>query len=264
MSSAPPRSTFDVASFEQALGPVARRFQLEALAECDSTNTRLMARAEAGAASGSVLVADRQTAGRGRRGRNWHSAPTRSLVFSLLWRFPRGSMPDALSLAVGLALVRAVADLGVAAPAVKWPNDLLCQGRKLSGVLIDLQPGQPHSAVIGIGVNLSLPDDLPDDVAATAIGLDSLLPRSVSREGLLATLLSHLAQTLDSYVQEGFAGLRDEWQACHALHGKPVAVSGAENICGTCTGVGARGELLVATDDGMHSVLSGDVSLRAA
>src|SRR4051812_31746672 len=103
---------FDIAACTSALGKEAYAFQLDAVAECDSTNTQLMPRAEYGAASGSVLIADHQTAGRGRRNRTWISSPEHSLTFSLLWRFPSNSAaPEALSLAVGLGLQRALASL---------------------------------------------------------------------------------------------------------------------------------------------------------
>jgi len=255
---------FDLAQCERALGPLSGQFKLSALAECDSTNTQLMQRAETGVITGSVLVADLQTAGRGRRGRVWHSAPGESLVFSLLWRLPKGRMPDALSLAVGLGLVRAVAELGVVDPRVKWPNDIFCDGRKLAGVLIDLQPGQLQSAVIGVGINLGLPPGLPSDIAAVSVGLNTLLPQKLSRESLLALVLKHLARVLDQYEREGFAALREEWQTAHALQDRAVNVSGAEYLNGICSGVGERGELLVQTAEGLRRVLSGDVSLRPA
>ena len=254
----------DLALCEGALGPLSGRFTLHALAECDSTNTQLMRLAETGAATGSVLIADLQTAGRGRRGRVWHSAPDQSLVFSLLWRLPKDRMPEALSLVVGMGLMRAVAELGVIDPKVKWPNDIVCDGRKLAGVLIDLQPGQLQSAIIGIGINLGLPLGLPEDIAAASVGLDELLPRKSSREVLLAIALKHLARVLDQYERDGFAALRDEWQQVHALHGRNVNVSGGETLSGICTGVGERGELLVKTTQGLRQVLSGDVSLRPA
>jgi BirA family biotin operon repressor/biotin-[acetyl-CoA-carboxylase] ligase len=173
-------------------------------------------------------------------------------------------MPDALSLAVGLGLVRAVAELGVVDPRVKWPNDIFCDGRKLAGVLIDLQPGQLQSAVIGVGINLGLPPGLPSDIAAVSVGLNTLLPQKLSRESLLALVLKHLARVLDQYEREGFAALREEWQTAHALQDRAVNVSGAEYLNGICSGVGERGELLVQTAEGLRRVLSGDVSLRPA
>lgn len=258
-------SGFDLAACSAALGAAADSFQLQALDECDSTNTRLLQQAEAGAASGTVLLAERQSAGRGRLQRVWISSPGHSLTFSLLRRFdPASSAPEALSLAVGLGLQRGLAVAGVTA-AVKWPNDILCQGRKLAGVLIEVQSGDIKSVVIGVGINLRLPPDMPVEITANAIALDALLPRLPTREQLLATLLTQLGATLRRYEIEGFAALREEWQARHAYQGKEVRISGgATDSEGVCTGVTERGELLLNTASGVRRITSGDLSLRPA
>ncbi|MEK7738086.1 MAG: biotin--[acetyl-CoA-carboxylase] ligase, partial [Pseudomonadota bacterium] len=110
---------------------------MDILAECDSTNSRLLSLAETGAAAGSVLATERQTGGRGRRGRSWLSASGDSLTFSLLWRFQPNRSLSGLSLAVGVAVARALEALGVRGITLKWPNDVLLNGRKLAGVLIE-------------------------------------------------------------------------------------------------------------------------------
>ncbi|GAB2181267.1 hypothetical protein DLREEDagrD3_14900 [Denitratisoma sp. agr-D3] len=255
-------ATFQIDRLALALGAASCRFDVDAVAECDSTNTQLLARAEAGAPSGSVLVADRQSAGRGRRGRPWLSAPGDSLTFSLLWRFPADSpAPAGLSLAVGLALAQGLESLGIAGIALKWPNDLLLRGLKLGGVLVELQPGQLRSAVIGIGINLHLPPDLPDDVRGIATALD----RSgfvAAREWVLAALLTSLQRTLDTYAVTGFAELRQDWAARHAHQGRLVRISGGTETEGICLGVDGEGALLLQTETGLRTVVSGDVSLR--
>ena len=160
-----------IAAIASALGPLARRFDVDVLDTCASTNAELLARAETGAASGTVLVANEQTAGRGRRGRSWIASPGDSLTFSLLWRFAPGTAPAGLSLAVGLAVARALQKVGAGDTALKWPNDILRNRRKLGGILVELLPGAPHAAVIGIGINLHLPADLPADVRAASAAL---------------------------------------------------------------------------------------------
>lgn len=258
-------SAFNAAACNAALGTNANTFQLNVLAECDSTNTQLMQLAESGASSGTVMVAERQTAGRGRRERVWVSSPQHSLTFSLLWRFPlASSAPEALSLAVGLGLQHAFFALG-AKVAVKWPNDILCNGRKLAGVLIEAQPGDLKSVVIGIGINLHLPPDLAPEVARNAISLDEVLPQMPTQELLLATVLQQLAIVFNRYEAEGFAGLRDDWQARHAFQNREVRISGGhEEVQGICLGVTDRGELLINSAAGVRRVISGDVSLRPA
>ena len=151
----------DPVRLKPLLGGLASRFDVDALAEGSSSNDLLMARTSegAGASSGSVLVVDRQTAGRGRRGRSWASSPDSSLTFSLLWRFEGGVERLAgLSLAVGVALVRAVSAFGVSGAALKWPNDILLNGGKLAGILVELTSARRRmGSVFRIGINLSLP-----------------------------------------------------------------------------------------------------------
>ena len=215
-----------------------------------------------------VVVADSQSAGRGRRNRQWISSPLDSLTFSLLWRFPgHSNAPEALSLVVGLALQRALQALG-ATTTVKWPNDILCASRKLAGVLIETQPGDIKSAVIGIGLNLRLPPDMPDEIARNAIALDEALPAASAtpaKEVVTATLLSHLSAMLSHYETQGFASLRHEWQMRHAFDGREVVVTGGSgDVAGICEGVSDTGELLVRSGGVVRRVLSGDVSLRLA
>lgn len=263
-SHADSHSTLDLSAVIAALGGTACRFDIDALASCDSSNSRLLARAESGAPSGTVLVADQQTAGRGRRGRTWHGSPGDSLTFSLLWRFPpESSAPTALSLTVGLALARAMTGLGAADVRLKWPNDLLCHGRKLGGILIELQPGALRTAIIGIGINLHLPHDLPQEVAATAISLAEGGAVTPTRAIVLAACLQHLCAVLDDYAANGFAPLQNEWQAKHAWQGEQVVISGAsESMQGICRGVDTEGGLLLETASGLRRIVSGDVSLR--
>lgn len=257
-----PESPLAIAAVAAALGPLAARFDVDVLAECDSTNARLLARAEAGAPSGTVIAAEVQTAGRGRMGRTWHSAPGDSLTFSLLWRFPRGIQLGGLSLAVGVALAETLAGLGVAGVALKWPNDVLREGRKLAGVLIELVSGAPHHAVIGVGLNLRLPADLPGEVRALAAALD----REIDRNELLARLLGALHQVLTEFAEGGFVALRDRWLDRCAHVDAPVRIVSefAVPVAGRCLGVDVDGALMIETPVCVQRVLSGDVSLRPA
>ena len=304
---------FSVPAIAAALGGAACRFDIDVLAECGSTNAELLARAARGAPSGTVIVAERQTAGRGRMGREWIAAPGDSLTFSLLWRFPPATPLSGLSLAIGVAVARALEKVGrplaaegaprsggvatasgmrdaelrsadaasastVASPRagpllhasaspgdtapiqLKWPNDVLRDGRKLGGILIELQSNT--AAVIGIGLNLRLPAAMPDDVRAGAAALD--LPPDPNT--LLATVLAELLAVLDAFAAGGFAALREEWLARHAWTGRPVRVLAphAVPIDGICAGVGDDGALLLETQTGTQRILSGDISLRLA
>lgn len=257
----------DPARLKPLLGTLAVRFDVDALAEASSSSDLLLERAAHGAGSGSVLVVDRQTAGRGRRGRHWASAPAASLTFSLLWRFDGGIERLAgLSLAVGVAVVRALAVLGVDGAALKWPNDVLLSGRKLAGILVELSSERRGMvAVIGIGLNLQPPPDAAAlDVPAAALA--DALPAVPERHALLAQLLLELAPLLDRFAGDGFAALRDEWLRLHAWQDLPVRVlrDGRVELEGICRGADADGALLVDTGAGIERCLSGDLSLRGA
>lgn len=251
------------------LGPLAGRFDVDSLDECDSTSSELARRAERGAPAGSVLVADRQSAGRGRRGRTWLSSPEESLTFSLLWRFSGpATRLSGLSLAVGVALAEALETLGATQVRLKWPNDVLLEREggfgKLAGILIELTSDRRGTqAVIGIGLNLQAP---AGDLRMPAAGLAEALSPLPERHALLARLLVALAGALDRFEAGGFAALQSAWQRRHAWQGRPVRVleDGAVEGEGICLGADSDGALMVETAVCIKRFLSGDVSLRPA
>ena len=231
-------------------GARAQLASLEIAWSLDSTNSELMRRADGGAPSGSVVVADRQRAGRGRRGRSWLSEPARSLTFSVLWRFAgRTERLAGLSLAVGVALARALENLGAGGIGLKWPNDVIlqtdCGHAKLAGILVELSSDRRGAAaVIGIGLNLETPSgDLPQ----AAAGLAEAMVRVPERHQVLAAILGELAMTLDAFAVDGFAGQKTGWLSRHAWQDRPVRVlgdGGAERD-GICRGVDDDGALLL-------------------
>ena len=254
-----------IAAIAAKLGDAARRFDIDLLASCDSTNAVLLARAEAGAPSGTVIIAAEQTAGRGRRGRSWFASPGDSLAFSLLWRFAPGTAPAGLSLAIGVAVARALAIVDANHTALKWPNDILRDGRKLGGILVELLPGAPHAAVIGIGINLHLPAGMPAEVRAASAALCAA-GETADEGAFYAALLGELLVTLEQFAASGFAALRPEWLARHAMQDTPVLLSadfGAPRA-GICRGVDGDGALLLEADGRIERILSGEVSLRPA
>ena len=259
----------DPARLAVLLGPARDRFTLEALRECRSTSTSLLERSRQGAPSGSLLVADRQTAGRGRRGRSWSSSPESGLTFSLLWRFAGGGMArlSGLSLAVGVAVVRALRAAGVLGVGLKWPNDILLDGGKLGGILVEIESDpRSLSAVIGIGLNLQLPPAGEEEFLHQPAALAQVLTPLPDRHQLLALLLAELATVLDCFSLGGFAALRSEWQAHHVWQDRPVRLldGGMLEREGICLGADADGALLLRTAAGVERCLSGDLSLRVA
>jgi len=258
-----PLSIADVAA---ALGDLACRFDIDVVERCDSSNALLLQRAAAGAPSGSVLVAREQTAGRGRRGRSWLSAPGDSLTFSLLWRYSAATSLAGLSLAVGVALARALEQLPLAGLSLKWPNDLLLGEGKLAGVLIEVVPSDAQAVVIGIGLNLRLPAEMPAELCARSAALATALTPLPAVSDLLARLLVQLHGVLTSFAADGFARLRPEWLRRHAHEQRPVQLISdfAAPLTGVCRGVDQDGALLLETQAGLQRIISGEISLRDA
>lgn len=251
------------------LGTMAGRFDVDSLAEVDSTSSELLRRAENGAPAGTVIVADQQSAGRGRRGRQWLSAPEASLTFSMLWRFTgAASQLSGLSLAVGVGLARGLERLGAQGVCLKWPNDvLLRQGNdfaKLAGILIELVSDRRGTqVVIGIGINLQKPQGhLPQPAA----GLNQAFAVLPERHELLAAILVAVVEALETVTVDGFFGLKNEWQARHAWQDQAVQLLSDEAtpLLGRCLGTDNDGALLLETENGIQRILSGDVSLRPA
>jgi BirA family biotin operon repressor/biotin-[acetyl-CoA-carboxylase] ligase len=262
-----PSASVSATELASLLGALAHEFSIEWVDSCDSTNARMVDAPPPADGRVHVLVADRQTAGRGRRGRQWLSWQGASLTFSVLWRFEPGApAPAGLSLAAGLALARALEQLGVQGVQLKWPNDVLVHGDKLAGILVELLPtrGRPPAAVIGIGLNLRLPADatIPGQTGVTdlAHALEAAPP---SLPAVLATILGELHRLFDTYAVAGFPALRGAWEQRNAFAGLPVAIVGeGATQLGTCAGVDDDGALLLRTDSGLQRILAGDVSLR--
>ena len=244
------------------------RITLEVVDEVDSTSTRLLAMAAEGAPSGTCLAAEWQSAGRGRRGRSWVSALGGSLTFSLLWRFERGAGHlGGLSLAVGLAVARAMSACGVTRVQVKWPNDVVVDLRKLAGILVETSGEMqgPSLAVIGVGVNWRLGERVLDLIDQPVIDVSGCATRATTRSALLARLLQELATILEAFERGGFPPLREAWRALHAYQGRRVHVIPGRDapFDATVSDVGPDGALLVTTDDGRTVALaSAEISLR--
>ena len=250
----------------------AGQFDIEILPQAASSNTLLLQRAvpsvaNGGAPAGSVLAVELQTAGRGRMGRIWHSSLGTALTFSLLWRFDCGlNALSGLSLAVGVAIVRALDKLGAQGVQLKWPNDILTEQGKLAGVLIEAQGDMlgPSAVVIGIGLNCTLPASLVPQIGQPACALDEVCAAMPTRNQLLAVLLQELARVLQEFAQSGFAALREEWERYHIHQDMPIQLQMADGqtVNGIVRGVSASGELCLETAQGMRRFNSGEVGVR--
>jgi BirA family biotin operon repressor/biotin-[acetyl-CoA-carboxylase] ligase len=236
---------------------------VEVVPETGSTNADLLARASQ-LSTAVLLVAEHQTAGRGRAGRSWLSSSENSLTFSLAWKFDGGPQSLAgLPLAVGVALGDALAALGVQVQ-LKWPNDVLKDGDKLAGILIETQsaPGGGTWTVIGIGLNLIMPDEVEAQLGRSAAGAPWLA--RMERDVLMAALLDALADALRLFAHQGFGAFSARWNLRHAWQGRHVVILDNGQVLqeGLAAGVDDSGRLLLDTAEGRTTVLAGDVSLR--
>lgn len=233
----------------------------------DSTSSECLRRAEA-LPDASFVFADWQFAGRGRRGHRWVSPPAANLQCSCFKRFDAGFAALAgLSLAVGVALVEALSDLGIRGVALKWPNDLVHAEAKLGGVLVELAgnaAGACH-AVIGIGINVRLSDASRRALARPCVDLAELSDGRAPRRGQLAgAVIARLVPALDDFARRGFGAFADAWAQRDALAGRPVRIEGAQgNFDGVAMGVDVRGALRVRTPAGLRLVEAGEVTVRA-
>lgn len=229
------------------------------VASCPSTNTLLL---EEESAACVLLAAEEQTAGRGRRGRRWHSSRGAGLTFSLARtvRRPVRELP-ALALVAGVAIARALRAVGVARASLKWPNDLVVDGAKLGGILVETRGRWPAvRAVIGVGVNCRRDPSLARRVRRRVASLDELVPR-VDRNATLRAMARALVEALDAFDREGLGALRDEWQALDAHAGQRLRVRLADGriVTGIASGLGRDGALRLLTRSGEHAIASGRV-----
>jgi BirA family biotin operon repressor/biotin-[acetyl-CoA-carboxylase] ligase len=242
---------------------------LEVHWELDSTSSELQRRLGE-AADLSIVMAETQTAGRGRRGRSWLSPPGLNLYLSCLKRFERGfAALSGLSLAVGVMVLRAVESFDIRGAGLKWPNDVLADGGKLAGVLVELSGEYqgPCAAVIGVGLNLRLTDALREQAGQSACDLASLAGEHLpDRNAMAARLIAALADGLRQFERHGFAAFADDYARYDLLAGRPLKLSGAQgHFDGIGDGVDARGALQVRLASGeIRSVDSADVTVRRA
>lgn len=264
-----------------AEGPGRRFADVRWVAETGSTNADAMELVRQGEREGIVLVADHQTTGRGRAGRTWTAPPEAGLLLTILLRPPAAVM-DLATVAVAVAAAEAVAAVAGFAPRLKWPNDLVWPGdgsrpdRKLAGILAeaDWPVGAEVTAgwrapavhergvvVVGIGINVAWPDDLPDELAEIAVACNHIVTNPVDREDLLIALLTALAPRYEALVAGDRAGLLEAWRQHSATLGRRVRIElGSGDVEGTAVDITQQGHLVVETPDGERRTFAvGDV-----
>ena len=244
-----------------------RNFEL--LFEVDSTNTRLLRLPPPPPGRADVCLSELQHAGRGRAGRRWIAPFGDCIAMSLGWAFRDAACAGpALSLAVGVAICRALERAGARGVRLKWPNDVWFHDRKIGGVLVELrvEAAGPAHTVIGVGLNVWLSAAARREIEQTGVRVAAVADACVaaaSRNRIAGTLLDELLSMLGQFEREGFAPFRDAWMTLDALRGRAVRVlAGDSAVSGTARGVDEDGALLLESGGQMRRFVSGEASLR--
>lgn len=247
----------------------ARARSIETAWTVDSTNSALLARPNPPFGICEIFLAEYQTAGRGRRGRPWVAPPGGSICLSLSWTFREVPQElGALGLAIGVCELRMLREFGLQ-PALKWPNDILIEGKKLGGILIEVRAESdgPACVIIGIGINVALGASLLQTIGGNAVPPIDLVTvglRQPSRNALAAALVSQVIPALVAFEKDGLRPFVEEWRVADALHGRQVDVHTIEGVArGLARGIDLHGALVVETPHGVRRFISGDVSVRA-
>jgi BirA family transcriptional regulator, biotin operon repressor / biotin---[acetyl-CoA-carboxylase] ligase len=234
-------------------------------AELTSTNNYARELAENGAEEGEVVIAESQTQGRGRLGRRWESPPLANLYFSVILRpaLPPAHAPQ-ITLMAAVALAETVAPLIPQAPTIKWPNDILVEGKKLAGVLTEAACGSEHIeyVILGIGINVNYRiDSMPPEIRQRATSIADLTQREVDREGVLLRLIQALDRCYGELEEAGFETLRPRWEAYFSLRGRRVRVELLDQVLiGRARGIERDGALILEDEHGdLQNIYAGDV-----
>ena len=249
----------------QGLAP-STAIALEVLEETDSTSSHLLQGSDDRGAR--VCLAEVQRQGRGRRGRRWVATPWHNILLSMAWRFEQGPAALAgLSLAAGVAALRALQDYGVSGVGLKWPNDLLWGERKLAGLLVDIrgEAAGPCSAIVGLGLNVYLDPRDAQAIDQPWVDLHTVLKLTIDRNRLAALLIHHFSKMFPRFEADGLAAFRAEWEAHHCYARQPVCLMlGDTQIEGVVQGIDNSGALLIRETNGeVRCFHSGEISLRA-
>lgn len=238
---------------------------LEIESTLDSSNSAV-SRLDVNDQHAAVILAEHQSSGRGRRGRQWCSPFARNIYLSIGWKFENAlSELGCLPLVVALATAKALSRAGAKGHQVKWPNDLLLEGRKLCGCLVEVQGDSqgPCHAVLGVGINVHMPvSEATAGIDQPWTDLQSQLP-AFSRNDLAALLLEELVIGLQIFAGQGFAPFKNYWEQMDALKGQLIEVFAGERVLkGTASGINEAGALLLDTGEEILSLYSGEVSMH--
>jgi BirA family biotin operon repressor/biotin-[acetyl-CoA-carboxylase] ligase len=230
----------------------------------DSTNAEALRAIERGRVAPFLVLAERQTAGRGRRGRKWVSPFAENVYYSLVLRIEGGMRQlEGLSLVVGLAVMQALRELGVSAAGLKWPNDVLVGQKKIAGILLELvgDPADVCHVVLGVGINVNM--QMTDEVDQQWTSMRLETGKVFDRNQMVAVLSERLHGYLHRHQVEGFSSIQSEWEQNHLWQGRAVSlIAGVNQIDGEVLGIDKQGALRLKVDGVEKSFSGGELSLR--
>lgn len=255
-----PLELLDAAYLEQLPGA-----PIHCIAVIDSTNQYMMSRL-ADWQKGECLLAECQTSGRGRRGRQWVSPFAGQMIMSLYWRLESGfAAAMGLSLVVGVALAETLQARNYPDVGLKWPNDLYARGEKLAGILVEMSAiaGGSCHVVVGVGLNLTMPVELGAHIGQPWTSLARLRSEPLQRNLLTATFIQNLRRALESFEQDGLAPFVERWNRLDIYRDKPVQLTlGEQQISGVVRGINPQGGLVLERNDTLEVYMGGEISLR--
>jgi len=262
---APSGAALDITDVRARLSAKRLGTRFHYFTELHSTNIRARELAESGAAQGEIVIAESQTQGRGRLGRRWESPPLSNLYLSIVLRpgLPPKHAPQ-ITLTAAVALVETVASFLPRSPVIKWPNDILVDGKKLAGILTEAacDTERVQYVILGIGLNVNYrAEAMPETLRRRATSMADAAGEKLSRETVLVRLIHDLDRCYGELEESGFAALRPRWEEHFGLRGRRVRVElGSQTIIGRAQGIDSKGALILETDDEQRrSIIAGDV-----
>jgi len=238
---------------------------LQVFSEVTSTNDILWQKAQSGITGTAVCLAEMQTAGRGRRGTQWVSPASGNIYLSIIRPLKAESVRNGLSIAIGIALINTLREFGINDLQLKWPNDLLHKRRKLAGILVESRYGSQNYVTIGIGLNLSLPDNLHTAIPQPIISLEQLCDPLPCRNRLAAKIIQNMIETLELFSHRGLNDILPLWPQYDALHNQAINIISEDGqFTALACGINEQGELRYMRDQQVAYLSNSHLSIRFA
>lgn len=238
---------------------------LQVFTEVTSTNDILWQKAQNGITGTAICLAEMQTAGRGRRGSQWMSPASGNIYLSIMRSLNSESVRNGLSIAIGIALINTLQEEGVEGLQLKWPNDVLHNRRKLAGILVESRYGSQNYVTVGIGLNLSLPDNLHTAIPQPIISLEQLCDPLPCRNRLAAKIIQNMIETLELFSHRGLSDFLPLWPQYDALHNQAInIISENGQFTALACGINEQGELRYMRDQQVAYLSNSHLSIRFA